>query len=216
MTGKYRDGLEKGTPRKAVRPDEVLPPSAPEQLPELPPAEPTDLALTWRERLALWLPGLFGRRETLSLQTVESLMNGKTTWIGIVKVLMGLLGTILAGSGIDVNGGTLAVSSGTAPLVIGALIAYFVLSGVQAYLTQDRDGGTVKTTVVGIIKSASGVLGTVLMSVGLDIGANGQVAFDAGMSVWVILLYLAYLILSAVQAILTRDREQRYLRGAVL
>lgn len=216
MIGKYRDGLEKGTPRKGVEPENVLPPATLENFPELPVPEPTGLTLSWRERIALFLHGLTAKELPQSLQTGESKMNGKTTWVGIIKVLMGLLGTVLAGSGIDVEAGRLTIESGTAPLVIGALVAYFVLSGVQAFLTQDRDGGTGKTTTVGIIKSASGVLATVLMSLGLHVGSNGLVAFNSEMSIWVILLYLIYLTLSAVQAILTRDREKRYLRGAVL
>ena len=136
-------------------------------------------------------------------------MNARTTWTGIIKVLIGLLGTILAGSGIDVTSGNLSVASGTAPMVIAALIGYFVLSGVQAFLTQDREGSTGKTTAIGIIKASSGVLATVLLALGLDIGTDGLVAFDAGMSVWVIVLYLVYLALSATQAVLTKDRSDK-------
>ncbi len=65
--------------------------------------------------------------------------NPKTTWTGIIKIVLGFLATILTANSVTIVDGAVRMSPDMAVWLIIVAVLFTLLSGLQAILTKDAD-----------------------------------------------------------------------------
>ena len=65
--------------------------------------------------------------------------NPKTTWTGIIKIVLGFLATILTAYSVTIVDGAVRMSPDMAVWLIIVAVLFTLLSGLQAILTKDAD-----------------------------------------------------------------------------
>ena len=113
----------------------------------------------------------------------------------------------LVSQGIDFETGQISITDAQETWIVVTTIAYFLLSATQAWLSNDIAPGNWRTTVIGYVKALTGIVATILLTYGIDIVDSTPVMVREASSILSSVLYGAYLVLSAIQAFLTKMKD---------